>query len=490
MNDMRWITPLAFAAVIAASSAPAAERPDDFGIRWVRSHPFTLMALTQRPAAVDDGRYIQAGLNTMLAWKRWEKLAGAARRMDIPYHCHLSKGLLGGALLGKDRHRFETMTAEEKARQLRATRPEPLDDELKTLFQRLHETHEGCTGFVVWDEPKRPSMWTAAKVVAWLKGTFPDALVYGNAYPYGALVGKYFGGKWVSSGVYAEPSIPYSYEEYLRDFVRIMKTDLLMVDIYPYRLPPEGIEAEFIHRRYFNCLAQVRRVGLELRVPYWIFVQAFGKERYTRYPSESDLRMQVFCSLAHGFTGIAYFTYDHVFDGALLQGEDEHRSTPLYHHVSRLNREVANLGRSIRFLTSRNVYYVAGRHRVDGRSGANQPPEGTVPFAPGSALRDIAIDGEGPHHNVLIGLFTDDDGARYFMPVNLFRGPGLRAADATLVVKIGLDPAVTHISRLSRDTGAPERVIVTGETLTLTLPGGTGDLFRIGPGPFPGGVGR
>ena len=481
------IAPLLLAALIAAVPAPAADRPRDFGMRWVRANPFTLMALTQRPAAVADERYAEAGLNTMLAWKRWEKLADAAGRMGIPYHCHLSKGLLGGPLLGAERGRFENMTAEEKIVQLEATRPDPLGDALRAQFQRLCETHDGCTGFVVWDEPKRSSMWTAAKVVTWLKRTFPDALVYGNAYPGGGSVGKYFGGRWVSSGVYAEPSIPYSYEEYLRDFIRIMKADLLMVDIYPYRLPPEGIEADFIHRRYFNCLAQVRRVGLEMNVPYWIFVQSFGKERYTRYPSESDLRMQVFCSLAHGFTGIGYFTYDHVFDGALLQGEDEHRSTPLYHDVIRLNREVANLGRTMRFLTSTDVRYLAGRRQVDGRSEANPPPEGSDPFEPDGLLREIVIRGQGPHHNVLIGRFTDDAGARYFMPVNLVRGPGLRAADATLDVRIRLDPAVTRISRLSRETGAAERLVVTGGELALTLPGGTGDLFRIEPGPFPGG---
>ncbi len=40
----------------------------------------------------------------MLAWKRWEKIAAAAQRMSIPYHTHLSKGLLGGEMFRDRRH--------------------------------------------------------------------------------------------------------------------------------------------------------------------------------------------------------------------------------------------------------------------------------------------------------------------------------------------------------------------------------------------------
>ena len=40
---------LALAQVVSGPDTP---RPEDFGRQWVRSHPFTLMALTQRPDAV------------------------------------------------------------------------------------------------------------------------------------------------------------------------------------------------------------------------------------------------------------------------------------------------------------------------------------------------------------------------------------------------------------------------------------------------------
>lgn len=470
-------------------SSHAADRPADFGLRWVRSHPFTIMALTQRPQAVQDDRYAEAGFNTMLAWKRWEKLARAARRMGIPYHTHLSKGLLAGELMRERRHEFETMTHDAKATAMEATRPDPLGDELRSRLVQLNADHPSCEAFVVWDEPKRPSMRTAGKVVTWLKETFPQALVYSNAYPYGAPNGKYFGAKWVSSGTYQEPTIPYDYAQYLRDLVQIIGSDLVMLDIYPYRLPPEGIEADYLHSRYFKCLAASRRVGLELNVPYWIFVQSFGKERYTRMPSESDLRMQVFVSLAFGFTGIAYFTYDHVFDGALLEGEDEHLSTPLYFDAARLNVEIANLGRTLRLLTSTDVRFIPGRHHADGRVQPNVPPLGVAVYernGPIGPIRDIALAEDGPRHNAMIGLFKDDRGGEYFMIVNLHRDEGVRAGEVLQTATLTLDPSVRRLSRLSRETGAVEELVVGNGRLTVTLPAGTGDLFGINGATFPG----
>ena len=475
--------------VAMTAPAEAGDRPADFGKRWVRSHPFTIMALTQRPAAVQDDRYVQVGCNTMLAWKRWEGLAPAAQRMGIPYHCHLSKGLLGGELMRARRHEYEEMDPAEKAAAMEASRPDPMGDELRTRIDQLVDSYPGAEGFIVWDEPKRPSMKTAGKVVSWLKERFPETLVYSNAYPYGAQTGKYFGGRWEGPGTYQEPTIPYDYAQYLRDLVQIIGSDLVMVDVYPYKLPPEGIEAEYLHKTYFKCLADTRRVGLELDVPYWIFVQAYGKERYRRMPSESDLRMQLFASLTLGFTGISYFTYDHVFDGALLRGEDTHETTDLYRHAARASVEVANLGRTLRFLTSTDVRFVAGHSTADSRTDFNLTPHGLAaydPRKPVGPIQEIALSVAGPGQDALIGLFQDDDGGAYLMVTNLYRAAGVGADDAHQEVTLTFDPSVKGLHRLHRETGAVEALALDDHRVTITLPAGTGDLFSIDDAVFPG----
>ena len=120
---------------------------------------------------------------------------------------------------------------------------------------------------------------------------------------------------------------------------------------------------------------------------------------------------------------------------------------------------------------------------------ATFPPEGTVLYEPGAGIeqvRDITVMGEGAGHNGLVGFFRDDAADAYFMVVNLRHGEGLAAADAPLAITLQFAPSVERVARLSRETGAVEMLPVPDGTLTLTLPGGTGDLFKTDDSRFPG----
>ena len=85
------LSPLVRPAALSAQQP----RPKDFGRRWIRSPPFTLMALVQRNEAVaSDDRYSKAGLSVMLAWDHWKHRAGvfeAAKRQNLPWIYHLEK---------------------------------------------------------------------------------------------------------------------------------------------------------------------------------------------------------------------------------------------------------------------------------------------------------------------------------------------------------------------------------------------------------------
>ena len=70
-------------------------------------------------------------------------------------------------------------------------------------------------------------MFRAAETVRWLKKMWPKTLVYSNAYPMGATANRYYGGK--------PPADGYSYEQYLRDFSRIVGSDVVMYDAYIFR---------------------------------------------------------------------------------------------------------------------------------------------------------------------------------------------------------------------------------------------------------------
>jgi hypothetical protein len=456
---MRVMHASAVLLVLASAAAQSQDaRPADFGRQWVRSHPFTLMALTQRPEAVADDKYKEAGLNTMLAWKKREGMLDAAIRQGIPWHFHVNK------------------------------RYEKLSDELKADVQALFDGYKGGTGILVFDEPKLPEMAAAGEVVAWLKERYPNTLIYSDAYPI-AGGAKLSGGTWLASGLYDEPPVPYSYDDYLADIVRIIKPDVLMFDIYPFPQPPEAEPEEYLAKKYFASMSSVRKAALNGGIPYWVFVQAYEKEGGggRRFPSESDLRMQVFCSLAYGFSGLSYFTYDAAFMRGLL--ETDFSPSRLYHDAVKVNAEVLNLGQSLRFLTSTDVRYVAGQHAEQGILVGNAVPEGTGVYHPNSRVAElvsgIEINDKGFGKDGLVGFFTDDVGASYFMLVNLWHGKGASADERRLSMTIRFAPSVTEVTRLDRETGKPEALRLQDGALTVDLPGGTGDLFRINGGEFP-----
>ena len=430
------------AAVSVCTSVSAGELCR--GLRWVRSHPFTTMALTIIPESCNPQQYKDANLTTTLAWKQREQLLKGSAGVGLPWHLHLRR-----VVLNKD----------------------GLTDQLKTRLRGHVGNYKGCTGWMVWDEPNRAEMLRAAETVKWLKKTWPETLVYSNAYPMGATPERYYGGKTPTGG--------YSYEQYLRDFSTILGSDVVMYDAYIFR---EGGGTG----NPFPTMNTARKVALEHGKPYWSFVQSHADERRgNRMPSESDIRMQVFAHLASGFTGIGYFTYEDQQGPAMVSNSTRQRR-PIYYHVSRLNQEVINVGRALRFLKSTDVRYVAGP--------GNRVPTAATAWQPGAGgnklIRSISIKGATSKpiewRDVLVGFFKDDHGGDYFMLTNLWHGEGVSSARRSMTVTLKLHPGVTTIGRLSRETGKPERLSVKGDELEMTLPGGTGELLRFGSAEFPG----
>ena len=409
--------------------------------RWVRSHPFTTMALTILADTYDPLQYRAANLNTTLAWKERSDLLQESTSANLPWHVHLRSVVLRDA---------------------------GLTDEIKARLKKLYNTHPGCTGWLVWDEPKRPEMFEAAGAIAWLKQTYPDTLVYSNAYPRGATLERYYGGELPPGG--------YSYEQYLRDFAKIMDPDVLMFDMYIFRQSGGTGNP-------FPTMMDARKIGRETGKPFWAFVQSHSDDRRGyRMPSESDIRMQVFSHLTVGFTGIAYFTYEDQQGPAMISNGARQRR-PIYYHVARLNQEVIHVGQALRFLETVNVWYLPG----DGNklpAATQRWPAGQSPIP---ALQSIRIEGSSaPWRDLLIGAFRDDAGHTYMMLTNLWHAPQASAAQRTMTVSLKLNSAIKTVGRLSRETGRPESLSVDDGELQLTLPGGTGELLRLGDARFPG----
>ena len=460
---------LAFVLMSTADASSQMERAKDFGRQWIRSHPFTLMAPTVRGEAVKNNDWIaEGGFNTVFVWKHRLPIYEAAIRQDLPYHCHVNK--------------------------VRVT-PDGIHADEWSKLTSLLEIYADAAGVLVYDEPKLPDFLRAGKAVAEIKRKFPNALVYSNANPISPLKAHGYsspdraGTEYLGNGIYDDTPVPYTYDDFLDDFARIIKPDVLMADVYPFWVPEKLDPKWYLKNKYFLMLAALRKAGLKHHLPYWIFVQAYESTGRCRLPSESDVRMQVYSSLAFGFTGIAYFTYD--------WGRDEDRSlldhkflrTRLYHDVTKLNSEVSNIGKTLRFLTSTDVRYVLAEG-VKGGGSLLLAPKGLSPFYHKSRvaklLREITVRDAVRGQDGLVGFFEDDRGGQYFMIVNLRHGEDVSADQATMALTLQIAPSVTKVGRLSRATGEPELLIPENGRIQIALPGGTGDLFKFGDADFVG----
>ena len=85
------------------------------------------------------------------------------------------------------------------------------------------------------------------------------------------------------------------------------------------------------------------------------------------------------------------------------------------------NREVARLGRALRFLTGTEFGCVPGSHREDGKLVTNSVRRGTrEPNLFTQPLRGIAIESPSEGQDVMLGMFRDGQRGRYFMVTNLW----------------------------------------------------------------------
>ena len=128
----------------------------------------------------------------------------------------------------------------------------------------------------------------------------------------------------------------------------------------------------------------------------------------------------------------------------------------------------------------------------DGKMRTGATPDGLPPFRAHSRrlreVRDIVMQ-SGPAEkgaDVILAVLADDDGDRYLMLVNMWCTPDGSAQDCQMAIQVKLGSKVEKLARLSRTTGKVETVQVKDGMIEMTLPGGTGELFKINGSDFPG----
>jgi len=482
-----------FGEVRIGSSLPAV-RPTTFGHDWVRSKPFSIQGLVSRPNSLNDTRYRDANFTQVLVWEtEVDAIDKAWQVQSLPWHWHTQPQLLGGAFMSQ--------------------------------IHNWMNNYPGGEGMLVWDEPVRTDFADVKEVTDWLRGAYPNLLVYGNLstiLPPSGNYGQEYDTPFVPGVGHEDPPVPYDYDIFVDDYLYVVSPDVLKFALYPFKDDPGGeTTEEFLRdRSYFRGCEVIRAAGLRANIPTFLFVQSYDAVN-TYLSSESDLRMEVFSALAYGFKGLSYFIFDHweefgSGDGGLLTATDPctclYATNALYTPAQTMNLEIEALGETLKYLESTRVRYVPGTH-IDSGSGMEVPNDLPLAVTPSDPQTDslymqsiqatnVGTIADVTAGDLLIGYFaaaTDElaglqcDADEYFMIVNLLRERDVSAADASQQVRIDFDFGVSGITRLlktSRVTGNWEAVPLihsggSSYALEKVFSGGTGELFKYDNGCAP-----
>lgn len=174
-----------------------------YGESWIRSHPFQIMALSSDTFNNwDAAEYAAAGMNTTLDWEKSLSMLSESAAQGLPWFYNL----------------------QEDPNQL--LNPSTVTPALQSEIQGAYNTDpNGNHGWLVYDEVVRLKMSAARTVMDWIKGQYPNALVFSNARPYGDTPDSYW-------GPVGDPNIPagYGWETYLADHANLLQPHVFMDD--------------------------------------------------------------------------------------------------------------------------------------------------------------------------------------------------------------------------------------------------------------------
>lgn len=311
-------------------------------------------------------------------------------------------------------------------------------------FDALPE-HPACWGYMVRDEPSAALFPELRAIVDKIRADRPGRLAYINLFP------NYANEKQLGTS---------TYEEHVRRFVDEVNVDVLSMDHYPVFKPDrDGRDA------YCENLAVMREQSLRAGIPFWNFFNTMPYGPHTD-PTESQMRWQVYTSLAYGAKGLLYFCYWTPGGGEFPKGgailHQDGRPSRHYDQAKRINTAVKNFGPTLMQLTSTRVIRIA--------------PDTDVAVAlDGSPIKNIARADVDPPHDYLIGVFKHKDGRDAVLLTNY------RFA-YTAWPTVEFTSPVDHVREIDPATGLEISVIDDSpamEGIQLSLDSGGGRLFLM-----------
>ncbi len=172
---------------------------------------------------------------------------------------------------------------------------------------------------------------------------------------------------------------------------------MLSYDFYNFLRTPAGEPKD--QGGYFANLSLIRDAARSAQIPFINIVQASTMQSNWRLPTESDLRWQVYTTLAYGGRGISYFLYwGPTKYGGIYQ--DGKANNALLKPIIKLNKEMKLMSPTLMSLDCEQVF--------------NTDPTATArPTIPSSSPVQLQSPGK-----FVLGLFSQNREINHFMLVN------------------------------------------------------------------------
>ncbi|MBP1996988.1 cohesin domain-containing protein [Paenibacillus eucommiae] len=264
-----------------------------------------------------------------------------------------------------------------------------LSDEYIEAFVNHYKSNPALLGYNLVDEPFGDIFPTLKKTTDKIRTLDPDHMAYVNLYALCEDCFHYYTGSndFVNGG----------YQNYVNGWLDT-NPDIISFDEYPFR--EDGVFDEVTH---YKTLEYFRERSLLYDTDLWAYIQSMKSDYFGMVqPTESQMRFQIYSTLAYGAKGFVYYTYHTAgTDDAIILPDGSKNVT--YNYAKNINAEVLNLGTALLSLTSKDVYHTGG----------------VPPFA--RALPSTYFwqpSGTGPEMPMIVSRFENEDGREYVMVVN------------------------------------------------------------------------
>jgi hypothetical protein len=328
--------------------------------------------------------------------------------------------------------------------------------DLNALITRV-KNHPALYCYFLADEPSSKLFPMLSKTVAYIKQRDPAHLSYINLLP------TYANSEQLGIATSSPHTDAFSYKEHLRQYVEIVKPNLLSYDHY-----------HFLHAidnpGYFLNLELMREKALKTRLPFMNIVQAaswgptnLASPDSPRVPNAEEMRFLVYTTLAYGAQGISYYVYcwpGH--QGGIANADGT--PTALYEPLKVLNKEFVAIAKELKPFQSLHVAHAGilsiGTAELAIDSAFKfDPVIANAPYAPGQQVEGCLIGNFGKAGN-------QNSNATHALIVNLnYKAERLVTIKAKGKLE-KFDPTTKNWSEAGTDQ------------IQITLPAGGGTLIR------------